>query len=181
MNLEEKHDIEKIASGDHYAFRCMFLEYFPKMKYFITHIIKSESIAEELSQDIFMKIWINREFLPNLRSLNAYLYKMAKNAALNYLDHKYIEDSFVLNFNPVQSENFSDELDARELELLVQLTIGKMPDQRRRVYEMNRIEHLKNDEIATLLRISKKTVENHLNLALKEIRRVITAATMLFL
>ncbi len=181
MGLNEKHNIEKIASGDHHAFQGMFMEYFPKMKYFIMHIVKSESIAEELSQDIFMKVWINRDFLPNLRSLNAYLYKMARNAALNYLDHKYVEDTFILNFQSAPVEDLNDELDARELELLIQLTIDRMPEQRRKVYVMNRVEHLKNDEIATLLSLSKKTVENHLNLALKEIRKVLTAATILFL
>lgn len=180
MGLNEKHNIEKIASGDHKAFQDLFMEYFPKMKYFIHHIVKSESVAEELSQDVFMRIWLNREILPNLRSLNAYIYKMARNAALNYLEHKYVEDTFLLNFKSASVEDLSDELDARELEFLVQLTVERMPEQRRRIYMMNRMEHLKNDEIASLLSLSKKTVENHLNLALKEIRKVLTAATILF-
>ena len=180
MGLNEKHNIEKIASGDHMAFQDMFMAYFPKMKYFIGHIVKSESVAEEISQDIFMKVWLNREFLPNLKSLNAYLYKMARNMSINYLEHKYVEDTFLSNYKAMHAEDLNDELDARELELLVQLTIDRMPEQRRKVYIMNRMEHLKNDEIAALLSLSKKTVENHLNLALKEIRRVLASAILLF-
>ena len=178
---EENIQLQKIASGEHDAFRCLFMRYFPKVKYFIASIVKSEAVAEELSQDIFLKIWMGRGQLPTLRSFNAYIYRMARNAALNYLDHKYLEENYLANIDPPTSTNPIDDIEARELELLIQLTVDRLPDHRRRVYTMSRVENLKNDEIAEKLNLSKKTVENHLNLALKDIRNVLTAALLFFI
>lgn len=180
---EEYIVLEKIASGDHDAFRYVFMTYFPKVKYFITNIVKSDVIAEELAQDIFLKVWTTRESLPELRSFNAYIYKMARNTALNYLDRKYVEEAYLANYTPSPNAatNPVDELEAKELELLVQLTVDQMPEQRRRIYTMSRIENLKNEEIAEKLNLSKKTVENHLNLALKDIRNVLAAALFFFI
>lgn len=182
MTQSEEHIyLEKIALGDHYAFRYIFMKYFPKVKLFITHLIKSESIAEELSQDIFLKVWTSRKQLPGLRSFNAYIYKIAKNTALNYIDHKYVEDTYMANFTPETSTNPIDEIEARELELLIQLTVDQMPEQRRKVYTMSRVENLKSEEIAIILNLSKKTVENHLSLALKDIRNILTTVFLFFI
>lgn len=181
MQNEEYTYLEKIASGDHHAFRYIFMKYFPKVKYFISHMVKSEAIAEELSQDIFLKIWVTRKQLPNLRSFNSYIYKMARNTALNHLEHKYLEDHYIANFASPSSTNLIDEIEAREIELLIQLTVDQMPEQRRKIYTMSRVENLKNEEIAEKLNLSKKTVENHLNLALKDIRNILTAALLFFI
>ena len=55
--------IKELVLGSHDAFRCLFMNYFPKVKYFISHLTKSEIIAEELAQDVFMRIWESREQL----------------------------------------------------------------------------------------------------------------------
>jgi len=182
MQNEEHNYLERTALGDHEAFRSIFMKYFPKVKYFIVHIVKSEELAEDLSQDIFFKIWISKEYLPNLRSFNAYIYKMAKHAALNHLEHKYVEDSYLANYSS-QSEAATpeEELDAKELELLIQIAIDLMPEQRRKIYIMSRVENIKNGKIAEILRLSEKTVNNQLSLALKEIRKIVTLASLFFL
>ena len=179
---EELNNLKKVALGDHEVFRSIFMKYYPKAKYFIAHIVKSEEIAEDLSQDIFLRVWTSREHLPNLRSFNAYIYKMAKNAALNYLEHKYVEDSYTSNYNQ-QSESTTpeEELNAKELELLVQIAIDRMPEQRRKIYIMSRVENIKNGKIAEILGLSEKTINNQLSLALKEIRDILTLAFLFFL
>lgn len=165
--------IERLALGDHDAFRHIFMKYFPKMKYFIAHIVKSEDIAEELSQDVFEKIWRNREELTNLRSFSSYLYRMSKNTAINYIEHQYVEKTYVENYKADLDFSLEDELDAKEIKLLILLEVDKMPEQRKRIFMMSRFENFKNEEIAEKLNITKKTVENHLNLALKQIRKTI--------
>lgn len=65
-------------------------------------------------------------------------------------------------------------MDAKEIELLVRLEVEKMPEQRKKIFMMSRFENLRNDEIAERLNITKKTVENHLNLALKHLRQVLS-------
>lgn len=74
--------IKELVLGSHDAFKKLFMNYFPKVKYFVCHLIKSESIAEELAQDVFMKIWERREDLETIESFNSYVYRMAKNIAL---------------------------------------------------------------------------------------------------
>lgn len=173
--------LQKIALEDHEAYHAIFIKYYPKLKHFITHIIKSEAIAEELSQDIFLKIWENRADLAKIHSINAYLFRMAKHISLNYLEHKYIEDAYIANHNHALSTKPEEELDAKEMEFLIQLTINRMPEQRRRIYIMSRVENIRNGEIAATLGITEKTVNNQLSLALKEIRKTLTLALSLLL
>jgi RNA polymerase sigma-70 factor (ECF subfamily) len=177
---DEKYiDLEKLALGNQDAFRLLFMKYYPKVKYFITYFVKTEAVAEELSQDIFEYIWLNKEYLADIKSLNAYLFHIAKNKSINYLNHQKIEEDYASSYMDLSEYSIEEELYAKELKLLIQLTVEKMPEQRRRIFEMSRMKNLKNSEIAEKLNISKKTVENHLNLALKQIREV-TALSILF-
>jgi RNA polymerase sigma-70 factor (ECF subfamily) len=173
--------VENIALGDHAAYKEIFLKYFPKVKYFIAHFVKSETIAEDLAQEIFIKLWENRFKLTSVQSFNSYIYRMAKNAMLNYIEHKDVEKKYMeQQYKDESWQSIENELYARELELLVQLTVNQMPSQRKRIYKMSRDEGLKNEEIAGQLSISKKTVENHLNIALKEIRKTISLLALFF-
>lgn len=173
-------NIKELALGSHEAFKSLFMCYFPKIKHFIRHLIKSETIAEELAQDVFMRIWEHREHLGTVESFNSYVYRMAKNMALNYLRRKYMEDSYLEEYEGETELTIEGDLYAHEMELLEQLTVSRMPRKRRAIYEMSRKEGLMNDEIAIRMGISKKTVENHLNLALKAIRKTLLLFSSFF-
>jgi RNA polymerase sigma-70 factor (ECF subfamily) len=177
---EETQRMKELASGSHEAYKALFLKYFPKVKYFITHLVKSEAIAEELSQDVFLKVWEYRERMLGVLSFNSYIYRMAKNEALNYLEHKHVQDMYIEQYINETVESEENGWEAKEIELLEQLTVSRMPPQRKTIYEMSRMQGISNAEIATRLDISKKTVENHLNLALKELRKVLYIITLFF-
>ena len=173
--------LQKLAGGDHEAFRHLFMVYYPKLKAFIGHFVCSETVAEDLSQDIFEKIWINRKSASGLQSFNAYVYRMARNTAINYLEHKTVEEDYILSRPALPPEiPVEKEIDAKELELLIQLTVEKMPEQRRRIFTMSRVDGLKNMEIAEKLNLSKRTVEAHLNMALKQIREALAVLLALY-
>jgi RNA polymerase sigma-70 factor (ECF subfamily) len=174
-------DLEKLALGNRDVFRQLFLSYYPKLKGFINFFVKSDAVAEDLSQDIFEYVWMNKELLPNLKSLNAYLYRMAKNKSINYLIHKTTEEDYAASYCDLQEYLIEEEFYAKELELLILLTVEKMPEQRRRIFELSRVKNLKNAEIAEKLNISKKTVENHLNLAFKQIKKIMNRSFSFFL
>jgi RNA polymerase sigma-70 factor (ECF subfamily) len=180
-NHAEHIDLEQLASGNTKVFRQFFMEYYPKVKAFITCFVKSEATAEDLSQDVFEHVWKHKDFLSNLKSLNAYMFRMAKNSAINYLNHKTVEESHYASYVPLEEFSIEENLYVRELELLIQLTVEKMPQQRRRIFEMSRIKNMKNAEIAEKLNISKRTVETHLNLAIKQIREVAALSILFFL
>ena len=88
----------------------------------------------------------------------------------------YLED-----YEGETEQTIEGDLYAREMELLEKLTVGRMPKKRKAIYEMSRREGLSNDEIAIRMGISKKTVENHLNLALKEIRKTLLLFASFFI
>lgn len=174
--------LASLALGDHKAFKLLFLFYFPKVKYFITKLIKSEIEAEDLAQDIFEKIWLVRKDLSAIDSFSSYLYRMAVNSVLNSLKKKkhhkiYLEYLLHNKNNQLTTE---EAIYAREIELLILLAVSNMPIQRRKIFEMSRFHGLKNIEIANLKNISKRTVEVHISLALKEIRRIIPSFLSFF-
>jgi RNA polymerase sigma-70 factor (ECF subfamily) len=177
---EETRRMNELATGSHDVYKALFLMYFPKVKYFITHLVKSEAIAEELAQDVFLKVWEYRERMRDVQSFNAYIYRMAKNEALNYLEHKYVNDTYLEQYRSEAVLSEESDWEAREIELIEQLIVSRMPPQRKKVYEMSRMQGISHAEIATHLGISKKTVENHLNLALKELRKALQIITLFF-
>lgn len=74
----EKGYIEAVSRGDEQAFESLFLHYFPRIKGFISGILQNEEEAEDISQDIFVSMWQNRDRLKEIENLNAYLYRIAK-------------------------------------------------------------------------------------------------------
>lgn len=179
-NRTQSPDLQKLAAGDHSVYKDLFMEYFPKVKYFIAHFIKNEAIAEELTQELFVKIWINRKKLSSIDLLGAYIYKMARNISLDYIAKKGKEELFIGKYTVDTTYTIEEDFYAEETALLISLTVAIMPEQRKKVYEMSRVTGMSNEEIAMQLDLSKKTVENHLNLALKEIRKALSLLSLFF-
>jgi len=172
----------ELQKGSHKAFESVFIAYFNKVKFFIKKLIRSEEEAEELTQDLFVRLWTNREVIDPLKAIDALLYTMAKNAAFNYLKHQAIHNQYIENYESCDtSSNVEEIIYANEINLLIDMAISQMPEQRRRIYEMSRKRGLTNEDIARQLQITKKTVENQLSLALKELRAVISSFLFIFL
>lgn len=167
--------LEALRHGSHEAFETVFFTYYNKTKAFIYGYLKSEPDAEELAEDLFVNLWINHPSIDASKSFDSYLHTIARNAAINFLKHKYVRDTYL---NEIQSAEFSptseEDLIAKELGLLIDDTVEKMPEQRKRIYVLSRKDGLSNEEIATRLHTTKRNVESQLSLALKEIRKVIS-------
>lgn len=169
---DETDCIGRIADGDSKAFRVLFRHYYPKTVIFLNALTKNEDLSEDLAQDIFLKIWVSRAELPEIRNFGGWLYILARNAALMHLRKK--KPSISLEDIEIIIDGFIEE--QCELSIhndAVRKVIETMPPKRREIYILSREHGLTNDEIAKHFNIKKKTVENHLNLALKEIRDVL--------
>lgn len=173
--------IKRLSEGDQSAFRAVFEHYYPRVCEFVRRLVKSDALAEDVAQDIFVKVWERREiFGVEVRSFGNYIYVMSRNAALNALRRTgrispYAEEQASLP----SSDSMEEEYYAREKELLIRLVVCRMPEQRRRVFELSRYMGMDNQTIATTLNISKKTVENHLTLALRTLRAALALWIML--
>ena len=173
MSLDnEKECLMKIADNDSSAFNILFRHYYPKTVIFLSSIVHDENAAEDLAQDIFLKIWTSRTILPTIRNFGSWLYIMARNTALMQLRKKRpsisIEDLEII-INEFVEEHCGETM-TRET---IHKAVENMPPRRKEIYILSREQGLSNEEIAKKLHIEKKTVENHLNLALKEIRNIL--------
>ena len=166
-------DIRNIAEGDVRAFHNVFSEYYGQVKQFSYFVLKDMDAAEDVAQEVFIKIWTGRGVLPEVRNFRNYLFQISKNAVI---DHIRKESAMVLRNNVFAGrffagdDSFENDFIARETQGAIDEIVENMPPKRREVFILNRVQGKSNDEIAELLGLSKKTVENHLHLALKELK-----------
>lgn len=178
----EKEYVEAMSKGDSKAFDLLYLHYQPRLVAFFIGFIQDEEIARDLAQDVFFNLWMNREKLSNVASFSAYLFQSGRNALYNYYDHTLVCEKYDTTrlFQPLTVNNVEEEILIKELQAVIDLCVDRMPPQRRQVFRMSRVDGLSNDEIASKLQISKRTVEKHLSDALKELRKVLRLAIMVF-
>lgn len=168
--------IAGLREGDHKSYESIFMTYFPKVKYYINGFVKSIDIAEELTQNVFLKIWENRQTLViSQKGFDSYVFTIAYRQTIDYIRSKQVRESFYSDQVVHQTDTVctEDEYIAEEIRLLIEMEIENMPEKCRKIYRMSRNEGIPNYKIAELLNISQRTVENQLSLALKRIRGVL--------
>ena len=139
--------LEAFQDGNHKAFETVFIAYYNKTKAFIDGYIKSESDAEELTEDLFVNLWINHDSIDASKSFSSYLHTIARNSAINFLKHKYVHDTYLNSSQEIEYSSTSEEdLIAKELGLLIDDIVGKMSEQRKMIYTLSRQEGLSNAE-----------------------------------
>ena len=180
---EEKLLVSQFSQGSHIAFKALFMRNYPKVRSFIMGLVKSESEAEDLTQEVFLKLWTHREKFCEVEVFGTYLYVLTKNTTFNYLrSRQNRQDSQGTEWVEESTDTTPyEELVAKDLQLLIDMVVENMPPQRQMIFRLNREAGLTNAEIAEKLQISKKTVENHLNLALKELKNALLFFIFLYL
>lgn len=168
--LGELLHVEAAAS----AFEAIFHRYYPMVLNFIRGMVKDGGLAEDIAQNIFMRLWLNRAVLDRTKSLKNWLCVLARNEAINVLRSKC---SKVLAFQAevpdtqLSDRTVEDWYNFVETNERLRSYIETMPLQRREIFKMSRYEHRSNMEIAVMLNISVRTVEKHIELALKGLRK----------
>lgn len=181
INLESKY-LKELGKGDRNAFDILYIQYSPRVKAFLAGFVKDKDEASDMTQDIFFKIWTNREVISKVDSFKAYLFRMARNMIYDYYEHNLVKETYSQKQQEKSpyTEIIEEELYAKELALLIDIAVEKMPQQRRTVFMMSRKEGLSNEEIARRLNINKRTVENHITQALSELRKIVYTILILF-
>lgn len=164
-----------LKNGDMLAFDRIYELYSHKLYSFVFKIIKNESDADDIVQEVFVKIWESRGKLDDYKSLNSYILTIAYNNSIDLIrkrinSNKYLEH--LKKSSVIQSTASSiDELEFNELNNQVEKLIAQLPERQKQVYHLHREEGLTYPEIAEQLSISKNTVENHMVKALRYIRQ----------
>lgn len=173
--------LEALRDGNHKAFETVFVSYYNRIRNFIFGYLKSGPDAEELAEELFVTLWTNRQSIDVSKSFHSYLHTMARNASINFLKQKYLHDACLTQIQTLESgSTLEEDLIAKEMGLFIDQVVEKMPEQRKRIYELSRNEGLSNTEIAERLQTTKRNVESQLSLALKEIRKSISLFFIIF-
>lgn len=171
--LDQTALLAKIAGGDERAFREVFNHYQRYIFTFAQKITRSSSDAEEIVQDIFLKVWFSRDQLLTIDNFGAYLNRLVRNHAFNLLRHEAIVSKAKTQMELNSSDNdlgTQQALDYKETKELLDDVVSRLPEQQRKVYALCHLEGGKYNEVAAKLNISPDTVHYHMKLALATIR-----------
>jgi len=160
---DEKNLLRQVAAGDERAFTKVFDHYHQRLGAHIYRITRSESVAEELVHDVFLKIWRNRELLSEIENFSVYLFVVSKNAALNALKKIAAERAKFTELDDATEGEPEQPNDYRYA--LIDEAIDQLPPQQREVYLLSRHQRLSYHEIALQMGLSKETVKKYLQIA----------------
>lgn len=169
----EKELLQQVAEGSETAFRTLFDKYCQKIYVLAMYLTHSDVLSEEIVQDVFMKVWNNREQLLEIDYFNSWVRTIARNTVLNYLRslarEKLALNKLELNENANTSSS-EDILIEKQYRQILEEAIRQLPPQQKKVYLLSRQSGLKNEDIARQLGISIHTTKEHLQRALYFIR-----------
>ena len=171
LNID--HDlIKKLKQGHIEAFNQLFYAYSSRLYHFAFGYLKSKEEAEELVQEIFSKIWEKRDRLDEGLNFKSYLFTIAFNAVKKHFrSQALLNRYFDYVGSNVPEDSVSEDVDYISLKALVDELVNHMPEKRKAVFVKSRYEGKNTKEISEEMSISKSTVENHLNQALKYLRQ----------
>ena len=167
--------IKRIKRGEARAFEELFRTYSAALIRFGWRIVRNTQVAENIVQDVFVRIWHNRAALDPGLNIKAYLYQAVKNQALQHLRHLKIENRRD-DMPDVQHPGKSPEarIEEQETASAVYEAVALLPPHRRIIFTLSKYDHLTYAEIAEIQNISIKTVETQMGRALKFLRRYLS-------
>ena len=168
--MTDKEITAGIKGGSMLAYKQLFLKYYVSVRRFLTVILSDFEMAQDVAQDIFLKVWLNRDGLSEEKSIKSLVYTMARNAAINHLKQTAQKIGDIGDYVITSSET-TDKVEADSLQSYLLFKIAQMPEKRRKIFMMSRYDCMKNKDIAVQLGISVRTVEKHIELALKDLNR----------
>ena len=169
----EKALLTQIVQGDESAFRVVFDHYRDAIYSFALKVVQHEVIAEEIVQDVFVKIWLNRTGLASIRNFADFLFIITRNHTFNSLRRLARERKLtVVNTDQLPAEAISAEAVVlqRDYDRVLQQAIARLPPKQQLVFTLSRLHGLSREEIATQMNISVETVKAHMKQAIRAIR-----------
>lgn len=174
-----------LQRGEKKDFELIFNTHYRCLLFFIKEYLPDLDIARDIVQETFITLWERKELLNDDTNLRAYLFTIARNKSLNYLKRMQLEKRTAsdsasrlaetyLNYHALKDQS-AVRIYESEFEKLVAEGIETLPEQCRKIFNLSRMEYLKNQQIADQLNISIKTVESHLTKSLKILRKKLAA------
>lgn len=175
MHLLPQSDDEGLLTllheGHEYALARIYKKYWDRLYLSAHALLKDSQACEDIIQEIFLKLWLNREVISIETSLPAYLHASVRYAVFRQIRSGRVrEDIFDHLYERIQAGSDYGNIEYKELAQQINDLVDRLPDKCRAVYKLSREQHLSHKEIALQMNISPKTVENHLTKALSFLR-----------
>jgi RNA polymerase sigma-70 factor (ECF subfamily) len=176
MNPSEEPGIfDAISNSDRLAFERLFKHSYRPLTAYGLRFVRDLPTAENIVQDVFLKLWQNRKEMTITTSLEHYLFRAVRNHSLNFLDKAKVRSAYLRMQTGREEYNedyrgFYPEIGLLEI---IEKEISALPEKRQEIFRLAREEGLKYREIADQLKISVKTVEAQMSLALKQLRETL--------
>ncbi|MFT3746894.1 MAG: RNA polymerase sigma-70 factor [Agriterribacter sp.] len=169
----------RLRNGDHAAFKMIFDAYVEKVFHYINGYVKNKQAAEDITQEVFKKLWEKREKLDESGNLEGLLFKICYHQVIDFYRDK--KSSVIYTLLPVadtfmEQQKADERVESKQFEELYREAIKQLPSRRRKVYILSKHEGMSNKEIASKLSISVKTVENQMTSSIHFIRMFLRKA-----
>jgi len=169
-----------IVLEDQLSFEQIYRQYWSKLYIFAFNVLLEREICEDILQEVFVSLWEKRHDV-QISDLNSYLYQSVKYQIFNHFRNSRYRKQLLMKLDLMSTQYTSDEAyEKQELKAQIQHVISKLPEQRRIIFEMSRIQGLSNAEICENLSISPQTVKNQISESLKFIRKSLNSFYLMF-
>lgn len=175
--------IRRLKKEDKSAVDELFGYYYPRLYHFSKSILKIENDIDDILQEVFVKIWLNRQKIGNAETFNSYIFTITKNEVLNLIRSKLREQTFkdqLFILSVAEEYHSRNPLEFDEIKADIDKIVIGLSEKRQQVFTLSRTEGLSNKEIAQQLNISEKTVEDHITHAIKQIKNSMKDMGILF-
>ena len=158
----------EIKAGNKEALKELYFRYYDPLYQFIWQRLYSTEHAKDFMQEIFTRIWQNKENIDKITSIKAYLFRMANNMIIDYIRKKSVRNTYMLE--QIQSINQTQDDSTSEIQEALLVAINKLPDKLQVAIKLNRYQGLTYAEIAEVCNVSIKTIEKRISKALQILR-----------
>ena len=173
-NYSDEELLREIQAENMFAFDTLYKRYFKRLYKFAYLILKTHEDAENIIQDVYLNLWLNRHKVEKGSSVRYYIFTIAYNSAISLIRIRIKESQFIEYVKSLQFVNQDQtdmEMEYKERNERLYKIIDTLPERQKEIYILHGVEGLKYAEISEQLNISVKTVENHISRAIKTIRK----------
>lgn len=172
MEVSSYHLTDQLKRNDEEAYKFIFRAYYMELYYMALEYTHNSEEAKDITQLTYIKFWENRSRLLENKPIQPLLFIIHKNNCLDHLKFKGTHKQYLINdnINETDSDTPLDQIVSKELEFNIIKAISELPPRCRQIFELSRFKGLKYAEIAEKLKLSVKTVENQMGIALDKLR-----------
>jgi len=183
-SFTDKQLFKEISEGNERAFQLIFKRYYQRMLSFAGKVVKSPHVAEEIVQEVFIRLWEQREVLAEIKNPDNYLFIVMRNHALNHVRAAANEQNRREQLWEALEQRAADagaSLETQEAEQFFEKILAQLSPQQRKIFRMSREEGYSHQQIADELHLSKHTVKKHVADSLKIFKAYLKYFGQLFL